>query len=212
MAVGVLVSAILLKCQGAAPADRLEADLRLFAAQAGAGGWPVARIAAYAWESGTHAGPETYAYLWLSSPQPSPVEAPPAFEIVIAGLPAQVCALERVDERAGASQGEDAPVHYVVETDIAPGEEAEVHGWYDHEHMAGLAAVPGTVRAQRFTNLSARSPEVPRLYACYDLISVETRGTPQWLAVRGTDWASRARPHFRNTKRTTFTRLFDVTL
>jgi hypothetical protein len=28
--------------------------------------------------------------------------------------------------------------------------------------------------------------------------------------VRATDWASRARPHFRNTKRTTFERLFDI--
>ena len=58
----------------------------------------------------------------------------------------------------------------------------------------------------RFSNLSGS----PRLYACYDLASSATRDTPQWLAVRATEWAARARPHFRNTKRTTFERLFDI--
>jgi hypothetical protein len=199
------VAALLIKAQGEAPAGELESQLREFAAQARAGGWPVARMAAYAARSGTHEGPETYAYLWLEAPIEWP-SAIPSFEIEIAGLRAQVGALERVDTRDGASSQADAPVHYVVETDIETGREAEVHGWYDHEHMEGLASVPGTVRAQRFNNLSG----APALYACYDLASVDTRETPQWLAVRATDWASRARPHFRNTKRTTFERLFDV--
>jgi hypothetical protein len=200
------VAAILIKCQGTAPVDALAAGLRAVAAQARLAGWPVERIVAYAWESGTHPGPEVYAYLWLRAPRATPMEVLPAFPFEVGGLPAQAFALERVDERSGASRGKSAPVHYVVETDIEPGREAEVYGWYDHEHMEGLAAVPGTVRAQRFINLAGS----PRVYACYDLMSAQTRDTPQWLAVRATEWASRARPHFRNTKRTTFERLFDI--
>jgi len=200
------VAAILIKAQGSAPVDRLAAGLRAVAAQARLAGWPVERIVAYAWESGTHPGPEIYAYLQLRAPHPTPAQRLAAFALEVAGLPAEAIALERVDERAGASQGESAPVHYVVETDIARGMEAEVFGWYDQEHMAGLAGVPGTVRAQRFHNLAGS----PRVYACYDLMSAATRDSPQWLAVRGTEWASRARPHFRNTKRTTFERLFDI--
>ena len=200
------VAAILIKCEGTAPVDALASGLRAVAAQARIAGWPVARIVAYEWRSGTHPGPEVYAYLWLRAPQATPAQQLPAFGVSVAGLPAQAIALERVDERAGASRGESAPVHYVVETDIAEGMEAEVFGWYDHEHMAGLAAVPGTVRAQRFHNLAGS----PRVYACYDLKSTATRDTPQWQAVRVTEWAARARPHFRNTKRTTFERLFDI--
>lgn len=202
------VAAILIRARGTAPAGRLEEELRAFAAQAVAHGWAVARITAWAWQSGTHPGPEVYAYLWLRAPQAAPAGIDQAFEIRIAGLRAQVCALERVDLRKGASHGADAPVHYVVETDIAPGREAEVHGWYDHEHMAGLAAVPGTVRAQRLGNLSG----TPRVHACYDLTGAAVRDTPAWLAVRATERASRARPHFRNTRRGTYTRLFDAAL
>ena len=200
------VAAILIKCEGSAPADALASSLRGVAAQARLAGWPVARIAAYAWTSGTHPGPEVYAYLWMKTPRETAARELPAFGLRVAGLPAHALALERVDQRSGASQGAGAPVHYVVETDVAPGSEKEVHGWYDHEHMEGLAAVPGTVRAQRFANLSG----APQLYACYDLVDTATRDTPQWLAVRGTEWAARARPHFRNTKRTTFERLFDI--
>ena len=39
---------------------------------------------------------------------------------------------------------------YVVETDVAPEAEADLNDWYDHEHLAGLAAVPGTVQAWRY--------------------------------------------------------------
>jgi hypothetical protein len=97
-------------------------------------------------------------------------------------------------------------VHYVVETDLASGSESAVNEWYDKEHLGGLAAVPGTVRAQRLINLGAG----PRSYACYDLVNLATHDSPPWLAVRRTEWAARVRPNFRNTKRTMFDRLFDV--
>lgn len=60
-----------------------------------------------------------------------------------------------------------------------------------------MAGVPGTVRAGRS----------PRHHACYGLRTQETLGSPPWLAVRATDWSSRVRPAFRNTKRTMFRRV-----
>jgi len=97
---------------------------------------------------------------------------------------------------AGAS-----PSHcYVVETAAAPGWDAELASWYDTEHMPGLAAVPGCVRAQRFVNVDAG----PWSHACYDLVSLETTASKAWLAVRGTAWSDRVRPQFRDTRRTMF--------
>ena len=100
-------------------------------------------------------------------------------------------------------EGTAAPWHYVVETDVAPESEADFNAWYDQEHMPGLASVPGTVRADRYQCQDSS----PRYYASYDLRTHETFGSPPWLAVRGTDWSSRVRPAFRNTKRTMFTRV-----
>lgn len=100
-------------------------------------------------------------------------------------------------------EGTAAPWHYVVETDVTPESEADFNAWYDQEHMPGLASVPGTVRADRFQCLGSS----PRYYASYDLRTHETFGSPPWLAVRGSDWSSRVRPAFRNTKRTMFTRI-----
>ena len=103
----------------------------------------------------------------------------------------------------GAAAGPRAPWHYVVETDVLPEADADFNAWYDTEHLPGLAAVPGTVRAARYLNLD----DGPRYHACYDLASRETFGSPQWLAVRATDWSSRVRPAFRNTRRTMFERI-----
>lgn len=104
---------------------------------------------------------------------------------------------------AGAAAGCDAPWHYVVETDVLPSMEVEFNAWYQEEHLQGLAAVPGTVRAARYLNRDGS----PRYRACYDLVSAETLGSPPWLAVRATEWSTRVRAAFRNTRRTMFRRL-----
>lgn len=103
----------------------------------------------------------------------------------------------------GASAGQEAPWHYIVETDVLPEAEADLNAWYDQEHLPGLASVPGTVRAQRWECRDAS----PRYLACYDLHTQETFGSPPWLAVRATDWSSRVRPSFRNTRRTMFRKI-----
>jgi hypothetical protein len=103
----------------------------------------------------------------------------------------------------GASAGEAAPYHYVVETDVMADQEADFNAWYDREHLHGLASVGGTVRAMRFRSIDGQ----PRYHACYDLIRPETLGSPPWLAVRGTPWSDRVRPAFFNTTRTMFRRV-----
>jgi hypothetical protein len=102
----------------------------------------------------------------------------------------------------GASAGEPSPYHYVVATDVRSEAEDDFNAWYDREHLAGLASVPGTVRARRFRSLHGH----PRYRACYDLTHPETLGSPPWLAVRGTLWSDRVRPSFLNTKRIMFRR------
>jgi len=119
-----------------------------------------------------------------------------------------VARLQPVFDTPGASRGEAAPFHYIVETDVVSAHEADLNAWYDSEHMPGLAACPGSVRARRF-----RDPDgSPRYLSCYDLVRAETLGSEPWLAVRHTAWSGRVRPHFRNTKRTMFRRLFESQL
>jgi len=128
----------------------------------------------------------------------------PVTEALRAALPVSVSVavsrLERVFEVAGASAGERSTAHYVVEMDPAPGWMDEIERWYDEEHMPGLAAVPGCARAQRLLN----HDHGPLSLACYDLVREAAFGSPPWLAVRATEWSSRVRPNFTNTKRTMF--------
>ncbi|HEY0295861.1 MAG TPA: hypothetical protein VGC69_11065 [Bordetella sp.] len=115
----------------------------------------------------------------------------------------QALLLEGLLHLQSEPDGGAAPWHYIVETDVTPEFEREMNDWYDREHMPGLAVVPGTVRADRYLSRDGS----PRYYACYDLRTLETFGSPPWLAVRATDWSSRVRPAFRNTKRTMFARV-----
>lgn len=108
--------------------------------------------------------------------------------------------LELLREFDGASRDAPAPFRYVVATDVVAAHEDEFNAWYDGEHMPGLANVPGTVRALRFRTASGG----PRYHACYDLVAPQTLGSAPWLAVRGTPWSDRVRPHFRNTYRCMF--------
>ena len=112
----------------------------------------------------------------------------------------RVSRLECMLDVAGESAGSPARFHYVVETDPEDGWMDEIARWYDTEHMPGLAAVPGCIRAMRFINHG----HGPRSLACYDLVSQEILGSPPWLAVRATAWSDIARPHFTNTLRTMF--------
>jgi hypothetical protein len=144
-------------------------------------------------------GGEGYAYL-ESSHDGSPIDRGPALCAALTG--ATVARLSLLMTVEGASAGTAAPYRYVVETDVAAGREEDFNAWYDDEHLAGLASVPGTVRAARYRSEDGH----PRYHACYDLVRPETLGSPAWLAVRATPWSDRVRPTFVNTKRTMFRR------
>lgn len=113
---------------------------------------------------------------------------------------AETALLQQTLSIAGASAGQPAGWHYVVETDIAPQAQDDLNAWYTQEHLPGLAAVAGTVRAARHDILHG----APRHHACYDLHTRAAFNSPAWLAVRGTAWSDRVRPHFHNTRRTMF--------
>ncbi len=113
---------------------------------------------------------------------------------------AQATRLLAMMEIEGASAGLAPTHHYVVETDVVAAAEGDLNAWYDEEHLPGLAAVPGTVRAARYRNLD----DGPRYHACYELASRHTLGSPAWLEVRGTAWSAKVRPMFVNARRIMF--------
>jgi hypothetical protein len=93
----------------------------------------------------------------------------------------------------------------------------ELEAWYEQEHLRGLSRVPGCLRARRLVRLAVdnsggrSAPDgalssLPLYVASYDLQGPEVTESEPWLAVRHTDWSSRVRPMFRNTRRTLFIR------
>jgi hypothetical protein len=91
----------------------------------------------------------------------------------------------------------------VVETDVAVGGEDDFQAWYEQEHLPGLSKVPGCLRARRLMRRDVPAG-LPLHVACYDLVNAQVTESEPWLAVRHTDWSSRVRPMFRNTRRTLF--------
>jgi hypothetical protein len=150
--------------------------------------------------------PDLYAYGLLEGAAHPAEGDPRRFDALARQLPVLATSapaidrLENVFTATGASAGASAGFRYIVETDAADGWEEEIFRWYDAEHMPGLAAVPGCVRAQRFLNRDGG----PRSHACYDLTDPNILQTAAWLAVRRTAWSDRVRPQFRNTRRTMF--------
>jgi hypothetical protein len=200
--------AILLRCAGPLPApEELQRVLRKIAV----GCVPAAEsIAAHAAVEGN----EAYVYLFSRNFAAIGSDVPVRVAQNLRALPdlsplqISTARLQPVFDAAGAFHREAAPFHYVVETDVVPEHEADLNAWYDVEHMPGLVACPGSVRARRFRN----SDGSPRYHSCYDLASVETLGSEPWLAVRNSAWSDRVRPHIRNTRRTMFRQLFEITL
>jgi hypothetical protein len=149
-----------------------------------------------------------YAYLWLA---PNCAIDDNAFAALRDTLAARLApSMGRVEigrlygltQIDGPAHDAFAPFHYVVETDVEPAAEDDFNAWYDQEHLPGLAAVPGNLRARRLRSVDLP----PRSHACYDLVSDALLSSPAWLAVRASAWSDRVRPHFRNTRRTMFVR------
>jgi hypothetical protein len=201
--------AILLKCRGRLGAS--EAQWRDTLKKLAAGCLPLGESAAM------HAaleGDQTYIYLFSREPGAitpavlARLAERARAEAVFRGVEIRAARLRPLFDIPGASSLERPLFHYVVEMDVVPEQEADLNAWYDTEHMPGLAACPGSVRARRFRNPDGS----PRYHACYDLVRTETLGSEPWLAVRHTAWSDRVRPHFRDAKRTMFKRLFELEL
>jgi len=77
---------------------------------------------------------------------------------------------------------------------VNPEHEAEFNEWYDHEHIPGLAAVPGTLCARRFRDAKGTH----RYLALYHLTSPDVASSQAWKDAAGTPWTERLRPHFRD--------------
>ena len=115
-------------------------------------------------------------------------------------LEIDVSRLETMDDLCGISHEAALSTHYVVEMDFEDGWSEDVFDWYDKEHLPGLAAVPGCIRAARFINHDA----LPTSHAFYELTDVNVTSTDLWLKIRTTAWSGRLRPHFRNVRRSIF--------
>jgi hypothetical protein len=155
------------------------------------------------------AGTGIYAYAWLAAPASEVNDHLARYtqalhrDNTLSGVEDAVLPLQLLMDRPGASTGEPAPFHYVVEAGVDAEHEREFNAWYDAEHLPGLAAVAGCVRARRLRVLE--TPDGRSIYlACYDLVSPSTLTSEAWLSVRRTPWSDRVRPTFRDTKRTVF--------
>jgi len=155
------------------------------------------------------AGTGIYAYTWLAAPaldasdNVAPFTQAMRRDGALSNAEVTVLPLELLIDLPGASAGEVAPFHYVVEAGVDAEHEHEFNAWYDAEHLPGLAAVSGCVRARRLRILE--TPDGRSIYlACYDLVSPSSLTTEAWLAVRRTPWSDRVRLTFRDTKRTVF--------
>jgi hypothetical protein len=113
--------------------------------------------------------------------------------------------LECIQSLEGPSAGQPVHFHYVVEADVLPENDAQLNAWYQDEHLPGLAAVLGTIRAARYRRTHPATC-LPKYYACYDLVTLDVTKTEPWLAVRHTAWSDVVRPMFLNTVRTEFIR------
>ncbi len=77
---------------------------------------------------------------------------------------------------------------------VDPAHEAEFNDWYDNEHLPALTAVPGTISARRYKDLTGTH----RYLALYHLESPEVTFSDAWKTGAGTPWSAKMRPHFRD--------------
>jgi len=76
----------------------------------------------------------------------------------------------------------------------APEAEDEFNAWYDQEHIPGLAAVAGCLRARRFVAASGSH----RYLALYHVTTLDVVQGADWKKAVETPWTMRIRPHMRD--------------
>jgi hypothetical protein len=92
---------------------------------------------------------------------------------------------------------EPAPYSLFVQLETLPEHEAELNEWYDKEHLAALAGVPGVLGARRY-----RSKEgSPKYLAIYDYASPDIGESDAWQRAADTPWTLKIRPLFTKRER-----------
>lgn len=91
-----------------------------------------------------------------------------------------------------------SPILYTVELDVAEADVPALTEWYEGEHLAMLAAVPGTLGASRYEALEETGF---RFLAAYRFATPDIPETPAWIAARSTPWTLRMRASFRASRR-----------
>jgi hypothetical protein len=91
-----------------------------------------------------------------------------------------------------------SPFLYTVEIDVAEADIPALAEWYEGEHLAMLAAVPGTLGASRYENIQGSDI---RFLAAYRFATPGIPETPAWIEARSTPWTERMRPLFRTSRR-----------
>jgi hypothetical protein len=113
---------------------------------------------------------------------------------------------ELVNSIGEPSHANPAPYLLMVCLETEPEHDAELNRWYDEEHLAALASVPGCHNARRYrgTNIAEG---FPRYLAIYELDSPDVRTSDAWKKAADTEWTLRMRPLFRPNRRDTMGQL-----
>lgn len=81
-----------------------------------------------------------------------------------------------------------APYLYTVELDVAEADVPALTEWYEGEHLAMLAGVPGTLGASRY---EAVGDAEFRFLAAYRFATPDVPDSAAWIAARSTPWTLR---------------------
>jgi hypothetical protein len=93
---------------------------------------------------------------------------------------------------AGASANEPVKVIFVIGRAAGSIPLEEFRDWYDHDHMGGLASVPGIVSAMRYEAID----DPTHFLAVYEVSDPDVMSTSAWKDVSKTAWTTRVRSRY----------------
>jgi hypothetical protein len=113
---------------------------------------------------------------------------------VVDNLQAMVRNEYELIQSIGLTPESGAPFALFVRLETDEAHDAELNQWYEQEHLAAIASVPGCLAAKRYR---ARAGS-PRYLMVYEAATREAIRNDAWRAAAETEWTLRMRPHFRN--------------
>jgi antibiotic biosynthesis monooxygenase (ABM) superfamily enzyme len=100
----------------------------------------------------------------------------------------------------GAAWGQAMGALLTVRLGVAPEHEADFNAWYDQEHLAALAKVPGVIAVRRFRVIEGE----PKYMAMYELTEPGVQASEAWQRAIDTPWSARVRETFTSRWRTIY--------